>query len=307
MIWAETSGTEVLGLPSAVSAELQSYLEGSVDSLHANHDAVAALNGAPEVICGSVPFVFACSDFVAQSCARDPTLLRDLLERYDLRKSFTIAEVVALAPTPAAEPPAESQMLEELRRWRRRALVRIAWRDLMGWAGLEETLLELSAFADAAIDAAARYARQLLVVRYGEPRSAEGVAQPLVVVAMGKLGGRELNFSSDVDLVMLFPEYGETDGARPISNEEFFVRLGQTLIRLLDAPTHDGFVLRVDMRLRPFGDSGPLVSSFAAFEDYLPRHGRDWERYAYVKARAVTASEAYQALYSAAVRAFTYA
>ena len=306
MIWAETSGTEVLGLPSAVSAELQSYLEGSVDSLHANHDALVALNRAPEVICESVQFVFACSDFVAQSCARDPTLLHDLLERYDLRKSFTTAEVAALAPTPAAEPVAETRMLEELRRWRRRAFVRIAWRDLMGWAELQETLLELSAFADAAIDAAARYARQLLVGRYGEPRSADGVAQPLVIVAMGKLGGRELNFSSDVDLVMLFPEYGETDGARPISNEEFFVRLGQTLIRLLDAPTDDGFVLRVDMRLRPFGDSGPLVSSFAAFEDYLPRHGRDWERYAYVKARAVTASEAYQELYSSAVRPFVY-
>jgi glutamate-ammonia-ligase adenylyltransferase len=123
---------------------------------------------------------------------------------------------------------------------------------------------------------------------------------------MGKLGGGELNFSSDVDLVMLFPEAGETDGARPIANEEFFTRLGQGIIRLLETPTQDGFVLRVDLRLRPFGDSGPLVSSFASFEDYLPRHGRDWERYAYVKARAVTAPERFAELYNSAIRPFVY-
>jgi len=123
---------------------------------------------------------------------------------------------------------------------------------------------------------------------------------------MGKLGGGELNFSSDVDLVLLFPEHGETNGARPIANEEFFTRLGQGLVRMLETPTQDGFVLRVDMRLRPFGDSGPLVASFASFEDYLPRHGRDWERYAYVKARAVTAPERYEEINASAVRPFVY-
>ena len=200
----------------------------------------------------------------------------------------------------------ESHAMESLRRWRQRSLVRIAWRDLIGWATLEETLLELSDFADAAIDAASRYARRLLVARYGEPRSATGEIQPLVILAMGKLGGRELNFSSDVDLVMLFPDFGDTDGARPTSNDEFFIRVGQALIRMLETPTQDGFVLRVDMRLRPFGDSGPLVASFASFEDYLPRHGRDWERYAYVKARPVTEAGRYQELFGAAVRPFVY-
>ena len=149
-------------------------------------------------------------------------------------------------------------------------------------------------------------ARHALVARYGEPRSASGAVQPLVVIAMGKLGGGELNFSSDVDLVLLFPEHGETDGTRSIANEEFFTRLGQGLVRLLGTATADGFVLRVDLRLRPFGDSGPLVASFAAFEDYLPRHGRDWERYAYVKARAVTGPERYAELEAAAVRPFVY-
>ena len=133
-----------------------------------------------------------------------------------------------------------------------------------------------------------------------------GAIQPLVIVGMGKLGGGELNFSSDVDLVLLFPEHGETNGTRSIANEEFFTRLGQGLVRMLETPTQDGFVLRVDLRLRPFGDSGPPVVSFASFEDYLPRHGRDWERYAYVKARAVTAPERYEEINASAVRPFVY-
>jgi glutamate-ammonia-ligase adenylyltransferase len=199
----------------------------------------------------------------------------------------------------------EAQLLMELRRWRCREMVRIAWRDLAGWADLEETLADLTSFADEAIRTGCDFARRPLVARYGEPCS-HGVIQPLVIVAMGKLGGGELNFSSDVDLVLLFPEHGETNGPRPIANEEFFTRLGQGLVRMLETPTQDGFVLRVDMRLRPFGDSGPLVASFASFEDYLPRHGRDWERYAYVKARAVTAPERYEEINASAVRPFVY-
>jgi glutamate-ammonia-ligase adenylyltransferase len=185
-------------------------------------------------------------------------------------------------------------------------MVRIAWRDLAGWAHLEETLSDSTAFADAAIKVACEFARRPLVARYGEPCSEGGVTQPLVVVGMGKLGGGELNFSSDVDLVLLFPEYGETNGTRSIANEEFFTRLGQGLVRMLETPTPDGIVLRVDLRLRPFGDSGPLVASFASFEDYLPRHGRDWERYAYVKARAITASQQYEEINASAVRPFVY-
>ena len=114
------------------------------------------------------------------------------------------------------------------------------------------------------------FANRALEPRYGTPRSPAGEAQELLVIGMGKLGGRELNFSSDVDLVFLFPEGGETDGPRAVANEEYFTRLGQSLIRLLDARTAEGFVYRVDMRLRPFGEPGPLATNFAAFEDYLP-------------------------------------
>ncbi len=196
--------------------------------------------------------------------------------------------------------------MEGLRRLRRRELVRIAWRDLTVGAPLAEVLGDLSELADVAIVAALVFANRLLEPRYGEPRSPSGERQELVVLGMGKLGGRELNFSSDIDLVFLYPENGETDGSRRVANEEYFTRLGQALIRLLDARTAEGFVYRVDMRLRPFGEPGPLVTNFAAFEGYLQQHGRDWERYAYVKARAITGVERYRELYGAVVRPFVY-
>jgi glutamate-ammonia-ligase adenylyltransferase len=254
-----------------------------------------------------LPLVFAASDFVAQSCSRDDRLLADLISHHDLQRRLSVADIVVRAPRFDGDAAVtEAQLLMELRRWRRREMVRIAWRDLAGWAHLEETLADLTSFADVAIRTACQFARRPLVARYGEPRSDSGVIQPLVIVGMGKLGGGELNFSSDVDLVLLFPEHGETNGVRPIANEEFFTRLGQGLVRMLETPTQDGFVLRVDLRLRPFGDSGPPVASFASFEDYLPRHGRDWERYAYVKARAVTAPERYEEINASAVRPFVY-
>jgi glutamate-ammonia-ligase adenylyltransferase len=145
-----------------------------------------------------------------------------------------------------------------------------------------------------------------LVRRYGEPRGESGAAQRLIVVAMGKLGGGELNFSSDIDLVPLFLESGETDGVRSISNQEFFTRVVQGMIRLLEPQTADGFAFRTDLRLRPFGDSGPVVSNAAALEDYLQIHGRDWERYAWVKARPVTNTADYQELYQSTIRPFVY-
>jgi glutamate-ammonia-ligase adenylyltransferase len=248
--------------------------------------------------------VFAASDFVAHSCARDAQLFARLVGGGDLLRPMGRTDYAQRAAAAAAGGAAEFGA--RLRHWRRYEFVRIAWRDLAGWATTEATLAELTDCADAAIITAHAHSRAELAARYGEPRSAQGAVQPLVIIAMGKLGGGELNFSSDVDLVLLFPEHGDTDGARSISNEEYFTRLGQAVARSLGSTTAEGFVLRVDLRLRPFGDSGPLVASFAAFEDYLQRHGRDWERYAYVKARPVTAAERYAEVEAAAVRPFVY-
>jgi glutamate-ammonia-ligase adenylyltransferase len=128
----------------------------------------------------------------------------------------------------------------------------------------------------------------------------------LLVLGMGKLGGGELTFSSDIDLVFLFPEHGETAGPRPLSYEEFFARLGKRVAQLLGTVTAEGFVYRVDLRLRPFGESGPVAVSYDAFEDYLQQHGRDWERYAYVKARPVYGGAGFDELYRNVLRPFVY-
>jgi len=248
--------------------------------------------------------VFAASAFVAEASAREPALLAGLEASGELGRARAPGEVGGLAS--AIPDGDETAFMDALRRLRRRELVRIAWRDLSGAAPFAETLAETSALADAAIVAARGFAERALAPRYGTPRSAAGEAQELLVIGMGKLGGGELNFSSDIDLVFLFPEGGETDGPRTAANEEYFTRLGQLLIRLLDARTAEGFVYRVDMRLRPLGEPGPLAMNFAAFEGYLQQHGRDWERYAWVKARAVTGAERYRALYADVVRPFVY-
>jgi glutamate-ammonia-ligase adenylyltransferase len=264
--------------------------------------AAEALAAAAPPLRESAATVLAASDFVLQTLVRQPAALRPLLEQGFATPVAPPALAGAAASTAADEP----QFMRALRRWRACELLRIAWRDLAGWATLTDTLRDLSRAADHALRAAHDFAWQVLTARYGTPRSASGVEQRLIVVAMGKLGGGELNFSSDIDLVFLFPESGDTDGVRSISNEEFFTRLGQLLIRLLDQQTEDGFVFRVDMRLRPFGDSGPLAASGASFEDYLQIHGRDWERYAWIKARAVLAEAQYAELFRTAVRPFVY-
>ncbi|MFO1455339.1 MAG: bifunctional [glutamate--ammonia ligase]-adenylyl-L-tyrosine phosphorylase/[glutamate--ammonia-ligase] adenylyltransferase [Steroidobacteraceae bacterium] len=266
--------------------------------------AIAELTGAHAAAAGHV---LACSEFVATSIERDATLLADLLASGGLDagrgERGAACWPAGVAPDLAAEEPAFQSWL---RRWRRREMVRIAWRELAGSADLATTLEDLSAFADDAIAFAYEHAWRTTTARFGTPRMPDGAPMPMVVVGMGKLGGRELNYSSDIDLVFLFPGYGDTDHAAPVSHDEFFIRLGQALVRLLSAPTVDGFVFRVDMRLRPFGDSGPLACGFSAFEDYLAQHGRDWERYAWVKARAITATAAYADLYRDAVRPFVF-
>jgi len=250
--------------------------------------------------------VFAASEFVAEAAIRDPALLLELTATGELGRARSAGEIQRLTFALLEAGDDEAGFMDHLRRLRSREMVRIAWRDLTGVAPLAEVLTELSDLADTAIVVALAFAERSLVPRYGQPRSAAGEVQELIVLGMGKLGGRELNFSSDVDLVLLYPESGETDGRRPIANEDYFTRLGQALVRLLHARTTEGFVFRVDLRLRPFGDSGPLVVTFSAFEEYLQKHGRDWERYAYVKARAITGIAAYRELYDEVVRPFVY-
>ena len=188
----------------------------------------------------------------------------------------------------AAAPLDEETLKPALRRMKQRAYVRIAAADLGGRATLTEVTAAMSAIADVAVETALAVSAQALSTRYGTPRNAAGVEQQLIVVGMGKLGGRELNVSSDIDLIFVYPEDGDTDGAKSISNFEYFGRLGKALIAAIAEVTGDGQVFRVDMRLRPNGDSGPLVCSFDMLESYFVTQGREWERYAWIKARPMT-------------------
>ena len=188
----------------------------------------------------------------------------------------------------AASPLSEETLKSALRHLKQRAYVRIASRDLATGAALTEVTEAMTLLAEIAVETATKLLHENLVARYGEPRNDTGVAQRLIVVGMGKLGGRELNVSSDIDLIFVYPEDGDTDGERSISNFEFFTRLGKQLIAAISEATNDGQVFRVDMRLRPNGDSGPLVCSFDMLENYFITQGREWERYAWIKARPLT-------------------
>ena len=188
------------------------------------------------------------------------------------------------------EPAAltEDTLKSALRRLKQQAMARIAVRDLCGHADLAEVVEGMSLVADIAVKTALEVTESALIARYGTPRNAKGERQQLIVIGMGKLGGRELNVSSDIDLIFVYPEDGDTDGNRSISNFEFFGRLGKSLINAIAEITGDGQVFRVDMRLRPNGDSGPLVCSFDMLENYFITQGREWERYAWIKARPMT-------------------
>jgi len=233
--------------------------------------------------------VISCSPFAANSLERNPDLLTVFLKTQhdptpftELEQRFT--QLFGNDPN-ALEPP---EFARRLRLLRRQEMLIIAWRDLTGIDDTNTTLKALSHFADFAIAQALDYHQNRLLKRFGQPRLAEN-NQPVypVVIGMGKLGGNELNYSSDIDLIFAYESEGETDGRRSISNAEFFIRLGQQLIRALNEVTAEGFVFRVDMRLRPYGDEGPLALGFDAIEIYYTTQGREWERYAWIKARVV--------------------
>lgn len=187
----------------------------------------------------------------------------------------------------AAENLCDENLKPVLRKLRAWVIGHIMVRDLAGAAPLREVTETMTTLAEVTVRAAHDILHGTLVRRFGEPLGPGGWVQEFIVIGMGKLGGRELNVSSDIDLIFAYPEDGETGGSTVISNVEFFERLGKQLIQALAEVTGDGQVFRVDMRLRPNGDSGPLVASFDMLENYFITQGREWERYAWIKARAL--------------------
>lgn len=227
----------------------------------------------------------ACQTFL-RSYPLSTTLTRQQID--DLIRDYTLDESYQLAD--------EADVMSGLRRLRNLLMMRWIWQDALGEISLEQLTDELSDFADGCIEFAREYTFNALIKKYGRPtfEDAQGRLQydDMAVFAMGKLGARELNLSSDIDLIFVHQAVGETDGSsekgsKCIDNKRFMTRLGQGIIKLLDANTADGFVFRVDMRLRPWGDGSDLAIHLSALSKYFTEHGRAWERFAWLKARVV--------------------
>ena len=250
--------------------------------------------------------VFASSDFVADTCTRRPQLLAELLDCGEL---LADSWPQVLARRVAARIDAcrdERELKKVLRRVRQREMLRIAWRDLAGWASLPETLEDLSELADACIEAALAKLAAWQAAETPAPLGEDGQPAPLLVLAMGKLGAGELNFSSDIDLIFTYPDADSAPQRGALSPEQYFTRLGQALINALSDTDHDGFVFRVDMRLRPYGNAGALACSFEAMEEYYQSQGREWERYAMIKARPLGGDAASRSALTDLLRPFVY-
>ena len=250
--------------------------------------------------------VWACSDFAKKLCEQKPWLLQQLFSSGHVNTVLNAAELDAHLIKLLAECTTQNDFYRVLREVRNQQLLRITWRDLSGWCNVQETLDELSTVADLLVQHTVQFLTEQLEKEYGQPCSNQNEVQTLVILALGKLGGRELNFSSDIDLLFCYPKQGKTNGAHSIENQQFFTQLGQQVIAALNEITVDGFVYRVDMRLRPFGESGALVQSFSALEIYYQEQGRDWERYALLKARPITGTAAQRNQVMALVNRFVY-
>jgi [glutamine synthetase] adenylyltransferase / [glutamine synthetase]-adenylyl-L-tyrosine phosphorylase len=226
-----------------------------------------------------------CSRYVQRLLGSDSTLLPWLRENYSAPCN---AEEMTLW-LDAMPNKDENELSSALRNLRKRVMLKLLTRDLGGLADLDEVMASMTALGELSVQRAQSCAMLALEQQYGQPIGADsGLPQELLVIGMGKLGGGELNVSSDIDLIFVYPEDGDTNGARSIGNGDFFNRVGRKIITLINEVTGDGFVFRVDMRLRPYGDSGALVMSFAALEEYLVAQGREWERYAWIKARVIS-------------------
>lgn len=240
-----------------------------------------------EVFFENLNRVFASSDYVTQVFMRDPTLLEELMASSDLERVYSSKEYKNNLEKNLVHADGEKDLMKVLRSFRHREMARIVWRDFAGTSSLQEIMRDLSGLADACISMAV----EKLFQWQCESENQKKIPQRLLIIAVGKLGGEELNFSSDVDLIFCYTDPDRKDDKKNIPSHDvlqnFFTQLVQKIIHVLSDVTEDGFVFRVDTRLRPFGESGSLVMSLAALETYYQNHGRDWERYALVKARVI--------------------
>lgn len=239
-----------------------------------------------------IAHAISCSPFLTRMLRKDALLLQDLLQH--LHEPYQLQEMQNFLAS--CQIFDETSLKKALRQLRSRVMARMMSRDLSGLADLHEVMQTTSQLAECVINSALDFLHRWQVGIDGEPVDADGNPQHLIVIGMGKLGGGELNVSSDIDLIFAYESEGVTRGEQSISNQDFFTRLGKKLISAIDEITEDGFVFRVDMRLRPFGSEGALVSNLDALEAYYQNNGREWERYAWIKGREVTGGNAVSSL-----------
>lgn len=259
-------------------------------------DKLLTENRATASFVAGVKHLAECSLFGARLLTKDALLLEDLLQNHSQAYMFEEMQLFLNA----AKISDETSLKKALRQLRQRVMLRIIYRDLNGLADLFEVMQTTTSLAEIALITAVNHHQAWLEASYGKPCDIKGAPQSFIVIGMGKLGGGELNVSSDIDLIFAYESEGETtqgqnkqsqdnqsQDKQSISNQDFFTKLAKKLISALDEVTEDGFVFRVDMRLRPFGSEGVLVSNLDALEDYYQNNGREWERYAWIKGRAI--------------------
>ncbi|MEX2481848.1 MAG: bifunctional [glutamate--ammonia ligase]-adenylyl-L-tyrosine phosphorylase/[glutamate--ammonia-ligase] adenylyltransferase [Gammaproteobacteria bacterium] len=291
--------------PIALPTELPSTLADESAVLIERYNESCAAAGLDAAIDEALVRAFIVSPFIANFAIARPAdfqALRAAEQAPCSREVFDSRLAAALAgvdETPVAR--------RALRRLRQAEMARIAWRDIISAAAVDDVMAELSDFADACLAAAVCWQHEAQAARFGRALDDHGQPLELLVLGMGKLGGRELNFSSDIDLIFIYGGAGETvGGRRALEHQDYFDRIGRELIAMLNETTAEGFVFRVDMRLRPFGDGGALTTSLAALEHYYAVHGRDWERYALIKSRAITGDAATREQLDAIVQPFVF-
>ncbi|WP_447527755.1 bifunctional [glutamate--ammonia ligase]-adenylyl-L-tyrosine phosphorylase/[glutamate--ammonia-ligase] adenylyltransferase [Vreelandella sp. TE19] len=269
-----------------------------------------AFEALDEPLLAALYRVITVSHFAGETLGRYPEWLGELMDNAEFDATPDKATQQAWLEKALAGAEDEEAMHRVIRRFRRARMLGIIWRDLNRPAdyAMWQTAQALAWLAEVCLEGALGWLETFYAPRWGTPAPcADGRPQRLVVLGMGKLGAGELNLSSDIDLIFAFPEKGETQGGRkPLEHQEYFTKLGQRLIAALDALTRDGFAFRVDMRLRPLGDGGPLVGSFAMLSSYYQDQGREWERYAMLKARPVAGDVEGGKALLASLRPFVY-
>ena len=299
--------SRLLPLPVAEESKFLRLQENFLDNVDEDFHVWFSEKKKDSVFLSELSCVWLGSQFAFEWCCRKPQWLKMLFDCQPTDSGFALELESLLVAVDS-----EADLMQVLRLFRQRCMLQIIWRDITRRATTLETTAALTALADVCVRHAVNFLYPRLCAELGTPCSESGEPQSLLILGMGKLGAFELNMSSDIDLIFAYDESGETvslEGTakhRSISNRDFFAKLGQKLITVIDKPTVEGFVFRVDMRLRPYGDSGALALNYDAMEQYYQQQGRDWERYAMIKARLIYGDKKQAAPLMDMLRRFTF-